>query len=326
MKRIALYLDSSTLFNGGVTGLENQIKSLIKVLRDNKNIELLTNDILNAEIKQNVKKIVFPEPKLRICVGDKITEDAKKIFDDNKKKYLNLIDDLFNVSRKIDVGILNKDIVDGIDKQYNKQSPWKNGKPNEWKDFFVQCALLRYSESIGCKMIISSQDKDFDGMKSNKVDLQRTPLKDFLSYLDLYLNKDRDNFKAYLISKIYSDLEYEIMDKILEMADLDEVFVGIENDDEPEITIEDIQILDTRDKKLIPILIKANIYGFVGNYYADDDRGEIYGTKSNKIVEYKMLFSFDGNFDHHEFQRDSMDGTWEDNNIVKIVTEDVDDK
>jgi hypothetical protein len=84
--------------------------------------------------------------------------------------------------------------------------------------------------------------------------------------------------------------------------------------------------LDIRDKKLIPILVKANIYGFVGNYYADDDLGEIYGVKSNKIVECKMFFSFEGNFDHHEFKRDSMDGTWVDNNIVKIVTEDVYDK
>jgi hypothetical protein len=326
MKRISLYLDTSSLFNGGVTGLEIQIQSLIKLLRDNKNIELLTNDILSAEIRQNIKGIDFPERKLRICLGDKVTENAKKIFDSNKKKYLNLIDDLFNVSKKIDVDIVNKDIVDGVDRQYNRKFPWKDGKPNEWKDFFVQCALLHYSESKRCKMIICSQDEDFDEMKRNKVDVQKLPLKDFLSYVDLYLNNDRDKFKAYLLSKIYSDLEYDIMDKILEMADLDEVFVGIESDDEPEITIEDIQILDIRDKKLIPILVKANIYGFVGNYYADDDRGEIYGVKSDKIVEYKMFFSFEGNFDRHEFQRDLMDGARVDNNIVKIVTEDVYDK
>jgi hypothetical protein len=321
MKKIALYLDTSSLFNGGVTGLEVHIRSLIKLLRDDKNIELLTNDILNAEIKQNVKGIAFPESKLRSCVGDKVTENAKKIFDSNKKKYLNLIDDLFKVSRKIDVSILNKDIVDGVDRQYNRKFPWKDGKPNEWKDFFVQCALLHYSESKRCKMIISSKDEDFDGMKSAKIDVQKTPLKDLLSYLELYLEKDKDNFKAYLISKIYSDLEYDIMEMVLEKADLDEVFVGIENDDEPEIIIEDIQVLDIKDRKRIPILVKADIYGFVGNYYVDDDRGEIYGAKSNKIVEYEMICSFEGSFDHLEFLRDSMSGTLEDNNIVKLITD-----
>lgn len=321
MKKITLYIDTSSLFNGSVSGLEVQIKSLIRLLKGNKNVALLTNDILKVEIKKNIEGIIFPESKLRNCIGDKDVESVKAIFERSKKNYFNLIDRLFEISTKVDVGISNEDVAEGVRRQYDKISPWKDGKPNEWKDFFVQCALLRYSELNKCKVIVSSKDDDFEGIKSARIDVQKLPLKDFLSYLDLYLEKDKDNFKAYLISKIYSDLEYEIMEKILERADLEEVFVGIENDDPPEITIEDIQILDIRNKKKIPILVKANIYGFVGSYYADDDRGEIYGSKSNKNVEYKMVCSFEGNFDHSKFFRDAMDGVLEDNNIVKLITD-----
>lgn len=321
MKKIALYIDTSSLFNGGVTGLDVHIKSLIKLLENNDDIELLVNDILQVEIQQNIKKMVFPKSKLKAYLNSMDIERTENLYRSQQKKYLSLIDSLYKVGRKIDVGISNKDVVEGVKRQYNDITPWKNGKSNEWKDFFVQCALLRYSESETCKIIVSTRDNDFDSIKNNRVDVQKTPLKDLLPYLELYLEKNKDDFKTYLISKIYSDLEYDIMDRVLELSDSEEIFVGIENDDEPEITIEDIKILDIKDKKRIPILVEANIYGFVGNYRVDDYRGEVYGVKSNKAVEYKMFCSFEGNFNHLKFTENYMNSTSEDNNTITLITD-----
>jgi hypothetical protein len=50
-----------------------------------------------------------------------------------------------------------------------------------------------------------------------------------------------------------------------------------------------------------------------------DDRGEIYEIRSNKKVEYKMICSFEGKYDHMKFFKDLMGGILEDDNIITLM-------
>lgn len=315
-KKIAIYIDTSSLYGGKLfdnDGILFQLKQLIDLVKSNDDLLLLKNDIIEYEIKDKLSL-----PNLKKHFTAKQIQEVSKIFEANKDEYQKTVYNLFSLGKDFKINLSHDDIIDGVGREYKKESPWGRGKENEWKDFVVQKALINYINLDEYKPIILTNDKDFKNMVNHGFDVKKMPLKAFLSYLKLYL-EDKNNFEVYLINKIYSDIEYDIMDRVLEMADLDETFVGIENDDEPEITIEDIQILDIKDIKRIQILVKADIYGFVGNYHVDDNRGEVYGIKSNKLVEYKMICSFEGEYNHQKFFEDQMSGMIEDSNIVKLI-------
>lgn len=334
MKKIAIYIDASRLLSGKAYGLEVYIDELAELLNNNKNdLILLVNDVLKKEINYNISLIEFPESKLKNCINEDQIENLKKSFEDNKTKYLEKIDKLFKLAKKIDIKMSNDEIIDGVEREYNKELPWskkdgkKDGKPNEWKDFFVQKSLVNYINLDEYKPIILTGDGDFEGMPKG-FEIQKQPLKDFLPYIKNQYLKQIEDFKSYLISKIYSDIEEDITEEIKEYyqeydSDIYDYYRDKYYDytaEIEEISINDVEILDFTNIERIEILVRARIYGFLGDEAMDysNDRGETYLVRSSKDVEYYMTCSFTGKYDNIEFVKNQMDGK-EDSNIVKLI-------
>ena len=312
-----LYIDTSRLFSGKAYGLESHIDKLIELLNNHKeNLILLSNDILEEEVYRKIKSVNLPPTKLDNCFNDIQIEDVRKILEKNKRIYLEKIDKLLQLAKKIDLKMSNNEIIDGVKRQYDKEPPWKKnegnkpGKPNEWKDFFVQKSLINYINLDEYKPIILTGDGDFGGMPK-AFEIQKQPLKDFLVYIKNQYLEPIPDFKSYLVSKIYSDIENDIVDAIHGYyKNHKEVYCYIEPAIE-DTYINDIKILDFTNINKIKILVKANM-----SYYGYDiwDIPEL----DQVGVECYMTCSFAGSYNNESFVRGKIDS----NTIELIETKD----
>ncbi len=326
MKKTAIYLDTSVFLNQDFLTLGNVMKELISLLKNNENIVLLSNSIVALEIKKNIDRFAQITPQLKYYLTHSeitcLTTSLKK----NKQEFNRIIKDLFLLSIEFPINISSKEIIEGCNRSYDKEGPWIKKKPDEWKDFFVQQSLINIRENYK-KLIISSRDEGFLYMETYGIDVQKTPLKNFLDHLKLYLEeeriiKDKEGFENYLINKIYTDLEdtimYEIEGEITKNT-------GVDGFD---VRIEDIKIIDVGNHKNIICEVVASVFDEdVSNATWDSEEKRYFNPlEFNLDVKYEISISFEGKYEETQLFKDKMSGIEDDNiisfnNIIREISE-----
>ena len=316
IKKIAIYIDTNALFNGRIHGLVSHIKELASLLEENKNLKLLTNDILISEIHDKIhNKVVLPNLKdFKYCLKRDQIEKVKESFEDNKIEYQEAIDELIAMGKKLEINLSNQEIMEGCEKQKNLEAPWariSNGenKTNEWKDFFVQKSLIKYhyessndplsSNDFCDELIILSADKGFIYMedKSSDVSVKNMPLNGFIKYLNQYTEDGRESFESYLTEEIYSK-EGEII------SGIEDIVLGIKGWNEIETYLDDIKIIDLHDHSWIICEAQTSISGedYTNATYDNEDHKYWGVEKFNYEMKFRIVFSFKGDFRNDEYE------------------------
>ena len=288
---IIVYIDTSSLVNSSVF-LSNGIDKLIGLLDKNSDVIFLTNPILKKELVNKINKIETPcteIKKLKPFIKKDIRENLKNDFKKNKQDSLQKIKKLLSYGKEIYHDFSYQNIIEGIVREYDKASPWGKGKPNEWKDYFVQLMLLEYlKENHEAKLIILSKDKGFYYLNSyNNIEVRATKLEEFIEYLQDKIDSKQESFEKYLINKINLELDDYIKAEIENLILEDSDRIG---EEDIIIDITDIVVLDFSEKESISCQVEIEYSSHYRQYYFCPREGEQFAWESSYQNETLSLY------------------------------------
>lgn len=205
MKNIALFIDTSRLYNNSCSSLNESIELLMNTMNDySEKCVLLITPILREELQDKIKNIQNKElPKIH---GDFTkTQIAKihKYYEQNKRRYKDILERLSQHSPHINTGFnfLNldcNDIAEGCRRQYAKEPPF-HVKANEWKDYINQALLRKWiiQNCIAYDLWILSGDSDYSYMKDMQGINVRQYSKSHINDLSTLINAILDERTAF---------------------------------------------------------------------------------------------------------------------------------